>query len=173
MSTPANKKRASERLKCRKELSNHLKNTLSLLVPPSEIRLHPQAGDEYMWQCNNNCKHLFSKNLSDLSTNNYIEIYSALENGDIWAVENNITANEMQGKQAQEVGRLREEYEKLKLEHFHLQKKNKQLTMLLLLHNRRSDWLGQSLAKAEIQSRTLAGILEQLKQGLNNNLPHA
>jgi hypothetical protein len=140
MSTPANKKWALECLNCWKILSEHLgrcfclnqhvnidheENTLSILVPPSEVRLHPQSSDQYRWQYNSNCKHLFLKNLSDLSTNNYVEIYRALQNVDIWAAEYYPTVNKVACEHAQELEKLREECEKLKSEHVCLQKRNR------------------------------------------------
>ncbi|KAE8407133.1 hypothetical protein BDV37DRAFT_280391 [Aspergillus pseudonomiae] len=86
MSTPANRKRALERINCREELSEHLKNKLSILVAPAEVRLHPLNTDKYRWHFKDSKRYLFTNQLSKLSTNAYIEIRRALTSGDIWAV---------------------------------------------------------------------------------------
>lgn len=55
---------------------------------PSEVRLHPSEKDAYAWLFSNATSHLFDRQLSDMSTNMYIELSNGLKCGDIQAVRN-------------------------------------------------------------------------------------
>lgn len=105
MSNPANRKRALERRRCREVLANHISkyrrrrkgrtlliknkdDRLGLCVRPSEVRLHPSENDGYAWLFSNATSHLLDRQLSEMSTNMYIEISNGLECGDIRVVCN-------------------------------------------------------------------------------------
>lgn len=57
-------------------------------MQPSEVRLHPSEKDAYAWLFSKATSHLFDRQLSDISTNIYIEISNGLGYGDIRAVCN-------------------------------------------------------------------------------------
>lgn len=61
---------------------------LALCLQPSEVRLHPSEKDAYAWLFSNSTSHLFDRQLSDMSTNIYIELSNGLEYRDIQAVHN-------------------------------------------------------------------------------------
>ncbi|KAF1807831.1 hypothetical protein P152DRAFT_425990 [Eremomyces bilateralis CBS 781.70] len=71
----SNVDRDNWRVSCRERLSSHIRNTLGIMVKPSEVRLSPGPNDPYAWKILPE-KHLafseiFSKNLSQHSINAY------------------------------------------------------------------------------------------------------
>jgi hypothetical protein len=61
---------------------------LGLRVRPSEVRLQPSEKDAYSWLFSNATSHFFDRQLSDMSTNMYIELSNGLECRDIRAIRN-------------------------------------------------------------------------------------
>ncbi|KAH7110968.1 hypothetical protein EDB81DRAFT_671743 [Dactylonectria macrodidyma] len=57
--------RTALRIRCRKRLANHIKETTGITVKPTKVRLVTKQSDCYTWCYVKDVAHLFSKNLSD------------------------------------------------------------------------------------------------------------
>ena len=89
-----NVKRAEWNKRCREELSAHicqsrlckdrnfadnrLDNKLGITIEATQVRLKTNADDPYAWERMEEKEHLFSKNLSDLSTGQLKELCSGI-----------------------------------------------------------------------------------------------
>ncbi|KAL2036375.1 hypothetical protein N7G274_010908 [Stereocaulon virgatum] len=73
-----NVKRAEWNKRCREELSAHIYNKLGITIEATQVRLKTNANDPYAWERMEEKEHLFSKNLSDLSTGQLKELCSGI-----------------------------------------------------------------------------------------------
>jgi hypothetical protein len=105
---------------------------------------------------------MFQKNLSDLSTNDYIIIIEALHNYDIRAVRQDLS------KQIPEIEGLRLEMEALREEHTQLKVQNQRLKKLLYIQISRKRWCLSSVKHVEEQCCLMLSSLQRLKKGLND-----
>ncbi|KAL6240895.1 hypothetical protein RBB50_012154 [Rhinocladiella similis] len=71
---PGNVQRAEWRRKCRQILADHLRDKLSVIIEPSQVRLVPNLQDGYMWVRQPEREHLFMKQLSKHSVGAYMEL---------------------------------------------------------------------------------------------------
>lgn len=78
------------------------------------------------------------KNLSDLSTNNYIQISNALQDSDIWAVNYTPAKNDEPCKHAAEVVYLQEELELLQNAYLDQKDENQRLLKCIQFYGQRT-----------------------------------
>jgi len=80
MSRRSNNVRRTELNKsCRQQLSAHIYNRLGIFIDPSQVRLRRDPNDPYIWEAMQGKEYLVSKNLSDLSTGQLLELYNAID----------------------------------------------------------------------------------------------
>ncbi|KAL3484444.1 hypothetical protein BJX62DRAFT_243916 [Aspergillus germanicus] len=78
-SNASNKRRLTWRLRCRNRLSEHIEETLGMIVNPDDIRLQPNDETPYAWQVDDpDLKPFFGKSLSKHSIGAYMELCSAV-----------------------------------------------------------------------------------------------
>lgn len=70
----SNAQRAVWRQRCRETLANHIVSRTGLCVKPQDVRLLPNREDGYRWTSLPDKAHLFTKQLSKLSTGVYMEL---------------------------------------------------------------------------------------------------
>ncbi|KAI9764361.1 MAG: hypothetical protein M1840_008499 [Geoglossum simile] len=70
-----NLERAKWRSKCRRKLSEHIKNNLGILIDPAQVCLITSTDDPYTWKTLPGKEHLFKKQLSKLSIGAYMELW--------------------------------------------------------------------------------------------------
>jgi len=70
----SNLERGRWRIKCRQDLSEHIKDALGIIIEPSQVRLITTDDDPYGWAVLPEKRHLFSKNLSNHSIGAYKEL---------------------------------------------------------------------------------------------------
>ncbi|KAI9758898.1 MAG: hypothetical protein M1840_003738 [Geoglossum simile] len=63
---------------CREQLSAHIYNRLGILIEPAQVRLKINTDDPYIWEKIEGKEHLFSRNMSDLSTGALKELYEGI-----------------------------------------------------------------------------------------------
>ncbi|KAF5862044.1 hypothetical protein ETB97_012190 [Aspergillus alliaceus] len=160
MSNSANRRRALERTKCREALSKYLESSLSILVAPSQVRLQPLPGDRYKWRYKEHRQYLFARQLSDLSTNSYIELCSALHLGEIWAIQ----IGEQEDLRLTPPDDDRQQsYDDMKRQLSCLERENEELRNRLLLHTRKEEWLCHLLAKLQNGLGIMVNSIQQPK----------
>jgi hypothetical protein len=116
------------------------------MVSPAEVRLHPVVCDLYRWQYHECYARIFEKNLSDLSTKDYIEIREAVRDGHIWATRplDELTPNEPSQNPTDR--NLIEQLAKVEEERNYLRNENDRLKSLLRHHIKQSQTMAYSAA---------------------------
>lgn len=147
---------------------------------PAEVRLHPSENDAYAWLFSNATSHLFDRQLSDMSTNMYIEISNGLECGDIQAVSNanhspspseagtsihNLEADTHNlEKKLQDsihtIQKLESEIEEYKHREESLLSQNRRLRQAFIVYLRKAHSIGRCLGETE---RQIHGFLNSMR----------
>lgn len=110
------------------------------------MRLQPLPSDGYKWCYEEHRQYLFARQLSDLSTNSYIELCSALHLGDIWAIKTGEQDNLRPESQNDD---RQQSYHDMQRQLSCLERENEELRNRLLLHTRKEEWLCHLLAKLQ------------------------
>lgn len=131
---------------------------------PSEVRLHPSEKDEYRWVFSATSGHLFDKQLSDMSTNMYIELSSSILRGNVRAVRHEAESapiSDLQTicpdleKELQDsmeiIERLEQEIQRYKQKEDDLVTQNRRLRQALALYHKNGEIIGRCLGKTERQ----------------------
>lgn len=150
---------------------------------PSEVRLQPSEKDAYTWTFSNATSHLFEKQLSDVSTNIYIELSNGIECGEILAMSNEPTSSsfefrtttrdleaetynlEEQLKEANaSISKLETEIEGFKRRQATLLCENKRLRQAFFIYLRKARSIGRCLGDTERQIHDFLNSIKLNKQ---------
>ncbi|KAJ5772118.1 hypothetical protein N7520_002647 [Penicillium odoratum] len=146
---------------------------LGLCLRPSDVRLHPSEKDEYQWNFSPATSHLFDKQLSEMSTNMYIQLSSSIKCGDIQAVRHEAqfpTVVDIQKphrdieKELQDalevIGRLENEIEGYRHRERTLATQNRRLRQIFIIHLKKAQRVGRCLGETERQIRDFLKVTE-------------
>ncbi|EED21206.1 hypothetical protein TSTA_084370 [Talaromyces stipitatus ATCC 10500] len=151
MSTTGNRNKSTERFKCRKILSDHLK--------PLNVRTIPDPTDEYVWKWKEGKAHLLKTPLSKLSTKAFLELSNAVKSGSVWAIKRDRDSTTEE---------VMTELDEIKAREKRLHIKNACLQKTIQRHTRRQEKYKRVLATSEERLREMLFHLQEAQRSFDS-----